>query len=139
MAERIRTDSARTTMVCVDAYDQGILSGRFYNYGQDSEAHPFRGVMQLLTGMEQLLDSVNFPQSFTAVRSFASAADTRRSVASENQYKKGKKATFVVKILFRQHTSWQGSVTWLEEGAEQPFRSVLELLLLIDSALNEAP
>ena len=49
---------------------------------------------------------------------------------------KGKKATFLIRILFRQHASWQGSVTWLEGGGEQTFRSVMELIHLMDSALG---
>lgn len=34
------------------------------------------------------------------------------SPASE---KRGEKATFVVKILFRQHTNWQETVLWCEK------------------------
>jgi hypothetical protein len=41
-----------------------------------------------------------------------------------------------VRVLFRQNASWQGSLTWLEEGKEESFRSVLELLLLMHSALD---
>ena len=55
---------------------------------------------------------------------------------ADEKFRKGKLATFVVKVLFRQHTSWQGSITWLEEQSEQAFRSVLELILLMDSALG---
>lgn len=32
--------------------------------------------------------------------------------------------------------TWQGSVTWVEEQREQHFRSALELLKLIDGALD---
>lgn len=39
-------------------------------------------------------------------------------------------------MIFRQHTSWQGVVIWLEQQMEQSFRSVLELILLMDSALR---
>ena len=49
----------------------------------------------------------------------------------------GKIATFAIKILFRQNTSWQGSILWLEWGEEQSFRSVLELIYLMDNALNK--
>jgi len=41
-----------------------------------------------------------------------------------------------VKVLFRQNASWQGSIAWLEGKREESFRSVLELLLLIDSAVS---
>lgn len=39
-------------------------------------------------------------------------------------------------VLFCQNASRQGSVMWLEEGREENFRSVLELLLMMDSALR---
>ena len=45
--------------------------------------------------------------------------------------------TFIVKILYRQHSTWQGTVTWVDEQREQNFRSALELLKLIDGALDE--
>jgi len=40
------------------------------------------------------------------------------------------------RILFRQNASWQGSVVWVEGRQEERFRSALELVLLMDSALT---
>ena len=37
----------------------------------------------------------------------------------------------------RQNATWQGSVTWVEKKEKQQFRSALELLKLIESALDE--
>ena len=136
MQGRNKSDAARTTMICVDSYKQSIMAGRYYNYGQEGEGHQFCGLMQLLADMEQILDSANFPQSFTAVRSFADAAEAKQADAAESAAQKGRCATFEVKILFRQHTSWQGSVKWLEKNSEQPFRSALELIFLMNSALE---
>jgi len=45
--------------------------------------------------------------------------------------------TFIVKIVNRQNSTWQGSVTWVEEQKTQNFRSALELLKLIDGVLDE--
>ncbi|MEL7609933.1 MAG: hypothetical protein AAGU74_10540 [Bacillota bacterium] len=45
------------------------------------------------------------------------------------------KATFVVNVLFQQNASWQGTVSWLNQGKTLPFRSLLELLKLMDSAI----
>ena len=50
-----------------------------------------------------------------------------------NHYKKDQ--TFVLKVLGRQHGTWQGSILWAEEKKEQYFRSALEMLKLIDEAL----
>lgn len=51
--------------------------------------------------------------------------------------KKKNKGTFIVKILNRQSSTWQGSVTWVEEQQTQNFRSALELIKMIDGALEE--
>ena len=48
-----------------------------------------------------------------------------------------KKGTFIVQILNVQNDSWQGTVTWTEKKETVPFRSALELLQLIDGALED--
>ena len=90
---------------------------------------------QFLLGMEQVLDAMDFPRAFTATRTFASPPPYSTG-PPETECPMGQKATFAVRILFRQNASWQGAITWLEGKREQSFRSVLELILLLDSALN---
>ena len=50
----------------------------------------------------------------------------------------GRKETFVLKVLGRQHSTWQGSILWVEAKKEQHFRSALEMLKLIDEALAQS-
>jgi hypothetical protein len=45
--------------------------------------------------------------------------------------------TFVVQILNRQNATWQGVITWTEGRQTQSFRSALEMIKLIDSALAD--
>lgn len=45
-------------------------------------------------------------------------------------------AAFQIKILFRQNATWQGNLLWLDGQQEAQFRSVLELLELLDSVLT---
>ena len=134
MPGKVCGNEYRTTMICIDSYDQSILCGRLIN-PYLSGSVPFEGLMQLLLRMEDLLDRMNFPQPFARTRSFAPMASQELSVQPENG-QQGKLATFAVKVLFRQNASWQGSVTWLESGREESFRSVLELALLMHSALT---
>ncbi len=44
---------------------------------------------------------------------------------------------FAIRIHRREHKSWQGFVTHLEKNETVPFRSALELLLIINNILNE--
>ena len=44
--------------------------------------------------------------------------------------------TFIVKIMNHQKSTWQGSVTWVEEEKTQCFRSALELIRMLDEAVG---
>lgn len=46
-----------------------------------------------------------------------------------------KKQTFILEISDTQNQSWQGKVEWVQEQKKQSFRSVMELLRLIDSVV----
>ena len=89
MQDRIRGDAGRTTMICVDSYEQGVLQGRYYNYGQPIDGHSFQSLTQLIVGMEHILDSANYPQSFTAVRTFAFRRRRRNRMTRKNKVEKG--------------------------------------------------
>ena len=125
----------RTTVVCVDSYDGHVLNGRLYNPHRPGGT-AFRSAMEFLLQMEDLLDDMKFPQSFTAVRSFGAPPEQTAASPPAAECQEGRRATFAVRVLFRQNASWQGSLTWLEEDREESFRSVLELLLLMHSALE---
>lgn len=45
-------------------------------------------------------------------------------------------STFLVKVLYTQHTSTQGIIQWIDQEKEVPFRSFLELIHLIEEALQ---
>ncbi|MBQ4416735.1 MAG: hypothetical protein IJQ26_06135 [Lachnospiraceae bacterium] len=53
------------------------------------------------------------------------------------QDKRGKQGTFIVQVQYRQNSSWQGQVIWAEENKREHFRSALELMKLIDSAMSQ--
>ncbi len=46
------------------------------------------------------------------------------------------KNTFIVKLDNRQRDSWQGEVVWADENRTERFRSALELIKLMDEAMN---
>ena len=128
------SDSRKMT-VCVDDYDNGILQGRFYNAFHD--ANRFESLSQFLIRMEALLEESQAPQAYTSHRTFSQILKPDDGSAPPTPVRKGMKATFELQVLFRQHSSWQGILIWKERGAEQSFRSVLELVMLLDSALRD--
>ena len=44
--------------------------------------------------------------------------------------------SFLIKIKYRQNSSWQGTVQWIETGKTQNFKSCLELIRLMDLAVT---
>ena len=48
------------------------------------------------------------------------------------------KPSFFIRILYRQNASWQGEVQWMEGQKTKRFRSALELLALIQEAMDIA-
>lgn len=126
----------RSIRLCVDSYEHGELKGCYYHRSLEGGSRRFESLSQFLIGAENLADSANFPQAFTAKRSFERPSDMTSGEYAASGSRTGGLGTFVIRLLFRQHTSWQGTVTWLEGGGEQTFRSVLELIFLIDSALG---
>ena len=136
MPGRIRGNEYRTTLVCVDGGRSGDFAGRLYNPFWEGGA-VFEGTLDFLEKMEDLLDQMQFPQSFAAVRSFQPAPRPAEESPPEPGVQEGKLGTFVVRVIFRQNASWQGSVSWLEGRRDESFRSVLELLMLLNSALEQ--
>jgi len=126
----------RSTTICIDSYENDVPVGRLYNLYMES-GKSFRSLTQLLLEVEDMLDDMKFPQSFTAVRTFSPVPRVDKGPPGI-EFREGTLATFSVKILFRQNASWQGTVSWMDTGQEQPFRSALELIFLINSALTEA-
>ncbi|BFK22415.1 hypothetical protein F300043A5_07100 [Massilimicrobiota timonensis] len=53
---------------------------------------------------------------------------------SMKQSKKDK--SFMIVIKDTQNASWQGTIEWLDQNKKQHFRSALEMIKLIDSAVE---
>lgn len=125
----------RSTTVCVDSYENHVFSGRFYNPFYP-DGRKFRSLTEFLREMENMMDEMVFPQSFSNRRSFWDSDARCLDTAQSDPVQVGVRGTFIVRVLFRQNTSWQGTVHWKEGKLESSFRSVLELVLLFDDALN---
>lgn len=50
---------------------------------------------------------------------------------------KHRNKSFVVVIKETQNNTWQGTIEWVEKNEKQSFRSALEMIKLIDSALEK--
>ena len=130
--------------VCVDAWAGGEVTGRLYHcYSRQPE--PIGRISDVLDSIDRLCDRLNYPARTQQPRHFGPEKPrpqtTQKKVEpqmtrEELAKNKGKMATFVVHVMYRQHSTWQGSVTWAETGEKANFRSALELIKLMDSAVE---
>lgn len=145
-------------VVCVDSSDQHSLSGRFF-HSYSQEAVCFSNLEQLLFEMEQLFNSLRFPFPANNERIFsvpapkknagsrsAEPSDRARHYNNEIQEKimnddellshHGDLGSFIIRVQHRQNSSWQGRITWMEKNQTVYFRSVWEMMKLIESAID---
>lgn len=125
----------RTVMIYVDSYENDVPEGRF-RIAANEEIQTFHSFTQLLKKVSAELDSEKYPQAFDRIRQFHDPREVTGPEEENTDTRPGNAATFAVKILFRQNASWQGSVRWSEGGQEESFRSVFELMMLMDNALG---
>ena len=133
MAERVRGNEYRYFTVCIDRLDGSIMSGSYYN-PYLTGGQKFSGLLDLILGIDGLLNEMGNVQQGCSIRSFTKNSDAPDENGFVGVPVRGQLATFSIKILFRQNASWQGSVTWVEGKSEESFRSVLELIYLMNSA-----
>jgi len=129
---------------CIDNRSPAGLEGRIY-YSNSKTPFYYKDVSQMLLFMDDFFECINFPMASTQSRSFTK---NRRSETTKGGIKKmqdpniadhkGNTATFVVQVQYRQNSTWQGKVVWADQNKTLYFRSALELIRLMDSAIDES-
>ena len=135
------------TLICIDEMVEHELTGRILN-PYIKEVVPFTNSMQILGIMENYFDKISFPQAYFADRRFEyqKRGNSRKlkpeiiryhpdEILTEN---KGKLATLVLAVQFRQSAEWQGTLEWLEGGnQERKFGSTLDIIRMLDQAVEQ--
>ena len=122
----------------------GETIGRIY-HAYSKEAIHISGMEEMIVYLEGFFDRLGFPFPGTDEKTFSiSGKKTEREermikVMREEDILEnhGDAGTFIIRVQHRQHSSWQGLITWVDEDKTVAFRSALELIKLIDEALND--
>ena len=129
-------EDLKTSIVRIYSYEdkniQGVINNPFYGEGL-----VFKNLTQFLLIMEQIMDDLKFPQAAVQPHRFKAGKKPPEPIIQEPLTSQAVLATFKVKVLFRQSASWQGTLSWVEGRQESSFRSALELIRLMDSALPQ--
>ena len=131
-------------VLCIDGQENMRLRGLLW-HSYSHEAAPFENAQQMVLEMEKLYDLLNFPHPGTNDRTFGPARTPVRRSHQEREkimkdeellQKHGDLGTFIVRVQHRQNSSWQGRITWMEKDKTINFRSVWEMVKLIESAVD---
>ena len=57
-------------------------------------------------------------------------------MADSSRSKHSDIGTFVVRVMQHQNGTWQGRITWVDEDKSMNFRSVWEMVKLIENAVD---
>lgn len=123
--------------------DDGIMKGQVYNPYYD-KAFAFEDEYQMICVMDDLYESLAFPQASFEWRSFENKKVNHiirkagaRMDEEFSKLEKNKKTTFIVSVQYRENATWQGTITWVEENRTQHFRSAFEMLKLMEEAQKD--
>lgn len=131
-------------ILCVDRNREQGIEGRLY-HGYSEEQISFSGYEEFLKKTESFFDELGFPSRGTGDRNieghthhFRKKEGMTKIMKDEELLRRhGEMGTFVIRVQQRQHSSWQGRVTWLDKDQTVMFRSALELMKIIDGALDQ--
>ena len=140
---------AQKYIMCANA---GKVEVRFYDkdslYGSVCSLYfntglIFRSYDELIFAIEDLINTVLKPMNSVHYRSFLKS---KRKIKKKqvlqmkdlhNNIVSPEKATFIINVLYRQNSTWQGTIQWVNQNQSQNFRSTYELIKLMDSALSD--
>ena len=131
-------------VVCMDEYQGVECQGRYY-HSYSKEAFPFSSPEDMLNQIQAFFDEMRYPFNGNKERSFGDSRNTYtgnkelKKVMKDKELldKKGDLGTFIIRVQHRQNSSWQGRITWMEEDKTLSFRSIWEMMKLIDSAMEQ--
>lgn len=135
----------------VHSFEAGQPMGEVVNLYTE-EIETFTGYTDALLIMDRVMDGLNFPQAATARRHLTEKNSRCRTAEEQNnviceqqpryQYwsyevlrRGGKKLSVLIRVIYRQSSSWQGQLS--VTGKKVIFRSALELLHLLTEAEQE--
>ena len=135
-----------TLRLCIDSVCDESITGRVFSR-RFTCAVPFSDLITLILKLDKVFDRQGFPQAFQRARTFLRtemdadyiAGDPAHGVSGEYVLaQRGELLTLDVTVVSRRNANWQGSVCWVENGKQQEFSGILELLRLIRQIIQES-
>ena len=121
---------SRICIIKILSYKDKNPTGVIQNPNLEADVS-FDSLTQMFFAMDALFDDIGSPQRTMKPRGEIRIPERRAATEKKSRAL----ATFTVEVMFRQKASWQGKLTWNEKREETSFRSLLELMTIMDAAL----
>lgn len=144
MGSQLYIGTANGVVICIDRFAEGLSMGEFWHSYSKEPVH-FRSFGHMVYLMEGLFDYLDFPRRANNVRSFQNEPtaypkrkDREKVMADHDLLEKhGYLETFIVRVQHRQNNTWQGRITWADKDKTVNFRSIWEMIHLMETAIYE--
>ena len=149
VGKELVTAASIVMMAEITYYGPGMIRGLLHSRYLETP-YEFLSFVRMIDKMEEIFDEKKFPSAYLTPRTFSGAKRrVKRTEAggsgimkqaiqtASDEGARSSKCTFEITVRFRQNATWQGHILWTEKNQRQNFRSVLEMLKLMDEALTE--
>lgn len=127
------------TLVYLDKNKDHEICG-YLEHPAEDRLWRFDDTVTFIALHEMIFGQANYPQSSYELRAMDTRERGTKDMADKTIEKKqaelNDKPTFIINVQYRQNTTWQGTIKWVEGDIEKRFRSTLELIKLMDSAVG---
>ncbi len=140
----VNTGISNSIILGVDERERQCIKGRVY-HAYTEGAIAVRSFDEVVWIAEKLFNDLGYPQMTTSDRdfwgnsySYRKKEEMVRVMDDKTLFEqRGDLGTFTIRVQHRQHSIWQGKVTWMENNETVCFRSALELMKMIDNVLEK--
>lgn len=115
----ITTPGADTFLVSIESFHNGAMEGMLDSVGMTGPCK-YTSLLDLIIMIDNILD-----QQEEALRPVLRQVDPSFVAA------------FELEVLFRHHHTWQGRIRWASGQKQATFKSVLELLFILEMAFGD--
>ncbi len=130
--------------ICIDENEHEEIRGRMFHCFS-KEPIPFDNVVELMKKAETFFDDIAFPQAATQSRSFRGKVENKQPKQMKKVVEqaeiiehRGALASFITVVKFRQNSTWQGELFWIEQERRSFFNNSLDFVKLVDQALSQS-
>lgn len=144
-ARFVSGSKVREFMVSIGSYSEAEING-YVSHPALNQCRRFESLQELIHLISARLDELGIAQPATALRSFCepNILEGREGMITILKDQKVKnippklpcKPEFLIRLNMRQNATWQGELCWVNDGRKIHFRSLLEMVNLMQEAID---